>query len=205
MVRRALTAISIVVLAASTEACFTGRYLYLEDEARPTQELNATEDGQDGGVASSDDAAIDTTTPVDGSTVVTDAASDATTKTDAAPPGPGPGPAPNPNCAAGAIAEIEPNGTVDQARALAVGTTCGGLTLGDTDWFMMDMGQQGQLRVNFAADGDARLLIQSAGGGLALATGSGGSFNFATQGRWNLRVVSDTGRIQSYTLVRPAP
>jgi hypothetical protein len=65
------------------------------------------------------------------------------------------------------------------------------------------MGQQGQLRVSFEAEDDARLLIQSAGGGIALATGSGGSFNFSTQGRWNLRVVSDTGRVQGYALVRP--
>jgi len=108
-------------------------------------------------------------------------------------------------CPNGTAAEREPNGTIDGANALAVGKTCGALALGDTDWFTMDVPKGGLLRVAFEADGDARLLIQSAGGGIALATGSGGNFNFSTEGRWNLRVVSDTGRAQGYALTRPAP
>lgn len=194
--RPLLKGLSVVLLAVLMGGCFVSRDLYLTDEAPLAQELNANPE-EDGGTAPR--------RPDGGPTGVADGGQD---RPDAAEPAkdaglpPKPGD-PKPTCAGGTAAEVEPNGTIDLARPLAVGKTCGALSLGDTDWFTMDIGKAGQLRVTFEADGDARLLIQSAAGGLALATGSGGAFNFTTEGRWNLRVVSDTGRVQAYALVRP--
>lgn len=192
--------LSIVILAALAEGCFLGRNLYLTEESPLEQEVNATASVNDGGVEPSADAvnAADGQAPP--------ATMPGTTKPDAmAPDGAPPNPGPMPNCVGGTAAEVEPNGTIDLARPLVLGKTCGALTLGDADWFTMDMGQTGNLRVTFEADGDARLLMQSAGGGITFATGTGGAFNFTTNGIWNLRVVSDTGRVQGYALVRPQP
>jgi hypothetical protein len=191
--------VALVVLALQAQACLAGRDLYFApDDPAADQDVNATS-ASDGG-ASRDgragDARADGVSPSDDASDVTDAPT---------PDGHAPDSGRDagvPTCAGGTAVEHEPNDTVDLANPLTIGTTCGALTLGDTDWFTMDLGNGGQLVVVFQADGDARLLLQSAAGGLALATGSGGAFNFATQGVWNLRVVSDTGRPQSYSLVR---
>lgn len=194
--RRLLLALSLLILGALAGGCFVGRDLYLVEESPLAQDITTSDAGggapkrADGGANHpADDGGQDAyaTTP------------DATTPIDA---GPIKDPS-KPTCAGGAQNESEPNGTLALAKPLLLGKTCGTLALAETDWFTMDMGISGNLRVTFEADGDARLLIQSAGGGVALATGSGGAFNFATNGRWNLRVVSDTGRAQAYALVRP--
>jgi hypothetical protein len=105
----------------------------------------------------------------------------------------------------GGTPEEEPNDSPAVAKSLAIGKTCGKLTLADTDFFLYDLGPGGALKLTFEADGDARLLVQAAGGGVTFACGSGSGFNFNTTGVWNVRVVSDTGSAQAYTLNRPAP
>jgi hypothetical protein len=178
-----------------------GRSLYYVDDGAAVEDVMSTE--PDGAPRHTGDAsAMPPSHTTDGGGSDPDDAptgTDASVKKDAAAEA-----GPNPTCMGGTL-EKEPNDTVALASPLAIGKTCGNLSLGDTDWFTYDVGQVGNLRLTFDADGDARLLIQSAGGGVALATGSGGAFNFQTTGVWNLRVVSDTGRVQGYTLNRPAP
>ena len=196
--RRVFVAISIVTVAVLAQGCLLGRSLYYSEEPASEQEVNATD--VDAGAAQKP--------PDDKAHAAADGGpNDPPSKSspDAATPDTGPGPVVGdgkPRCAGGTANERENNDSVGGANLLTIGKTCGALTLGDTDWFTIDFGQQGMLRVAFAAEGDGRLLAQSNMGGITFAAGSGSDLNFTTNGKWNLRVVSDTGSKQAYTIVR---
>ena len=186
-------------MAVLAQGCLLGRSLYYLEDPATEQEVNAT--APDAGPATKqgdDEAPAVDGGPVDHQGPKTP---DASHPDADAGPGPGPGPGP-PTCAGGNANERENNDSVVGANLLMVGKTCGALTLGDTDWYTIDFGQQGMLRVAFATDGDGRLLAQSAAGGITFAAGNGTDLNFTTNGKWNFRVVSDTGKPQTYTLVR---
>ena len=189
-----------MIVAGLASGCLFGRNLYYVDDAPAEQDVTATTTDPDGGPTRgrADDAAP--SHAADGGGTTTDpTVTDASVKKDSAPDA-----QPSPTCMGGTV-EREPNDAVPSASELAIGKTCGNLTLGDTDWFTYNVGDVGALHLTFVADGDAKLLIQGAGGGIAFVTGSGGAFNLNTSGVWNLRVLSDTGRAQGYTLNRPAP
>jgi len=174
-----------------------GRDLTYIADATPSAESDATE-------GSAAEAGLDAARP----TAQRDASIDAPGEPDAAliqegggshDAGTKPGP---PTCLNGTASEVEPNDSIPTANALVIGRTCGALGIADTDYFTVDFGDKGQMNVNFYADEDGRMLMQAEGGGIAFATGTGGSFNFSTNGKWNIRVVSDTGQAQKYYIDR---
>lgn len=203
--RRVLTAavsvVTMAVLTVASQGCLLGRSLYYVDEP-VEQDLNPTVG--DAGVTGSD--AGEKGAPSSDGGTGTDPmdpmkpASDAGVKD--AGPGPGPGPEVKPTCAGGTANEREGNDTIATANLLAIGKTCGALAVGDTDWFTIDFGEKGEMNIRFEASGNARMLSQSAGGGISFATGPGGDLKFTTSGKWNMRVVSDTGSAQPYALIR---
>ena len=140
--RRVFAAMSVVIVAVLAQGCLLGRSLYYLEDPATEQEVNATDIDAGDAHRPPDDKAC---APADGGP----GEAPPTLTPDAARPdaGPGPGPGDKPTCAGGTANERENNDSVASANVLTIGKTCGALTLGDTDWFTIDFGPQGMLRV----------------------------------------------------------
>ena len=110
---------------------------------------------------------------------------------DAAPASCGPG------------AEVEPNDTYATAGTLVSGAGCGALASAtDQDWFWYSAAK-GPFSIALTASGDAEMQIgQDVGGKCAASMVSLTSLSLtaATAQRYCIRVVSSTGKAQSYSL-----
>lgn len=199
-----LRSAALLVLFFGVTGCLVGRDLSLVEAEPQVSNIEAAPSGDDGGPPSDPNDPSESSDPSDpkkpGKSPLppkdagADATADASTTQDA-------GPAPT-GCPLLSRQEAEPNNTQLAPNELAKGTTCGKLNVaGDEDWFTYDTGDAGGfLRLKFAAEGDAQIVVNN--GGLTFAGGNGSAFNFISQGRWYIRIHSPLRQTPSYVITR---